>query len=52
MAPPFRQFRRDINMGVDIDTGKIEAVCESGVLTLTLPKSAKAKPMKIKVKEA
>jgi hypothetical protein len=39
-------------MGVDIDTGKIEAVCESGVLTLALPKSPKAKPMKIKVKEA
>ncbi len=48
----FGQFRRDINMGVDIDTGKIEAVCENGILTITLPKSPKARPMKIKVKEA
>ena len=48
----FGQFRRDINLGVDIDTGKIEAVCENGILTITLPKSPKAMPMKIKVKEA
>ena len=47
----FGQFRRDINLGVDIDTGKIEAICENGVLAITLPKSAKAIPMKIKVKE-
>ncbi|MFC1765514.1 Hsp20/alpha crystallin family protein [Planctomycetota bacterium] len=47
----FGQFRRDINVGVDIDTGKIEATCENGILTITLPKSAKAMPMKIRVKE-
>ena len=48
----FGQFRRDVNMGVEINTNKIEAVCENGVLTITLPKSEKAMPMKVKVKEA
>jgi HSP20 family molecular chaperone IbpA len=37
---------------ITIDTGKIEAVCENGILTITLPRSPKARPMKIKVKEA
>ena len=43
-------FRRELNLASDIDTGKIEAVCENGVLMLTLPKSEKGKPVKVKVK--
>ena len=45
-------FRRDLNLATEINADKIEAVCENGVLTLTLPKSEKAKPVKVKVKSA
>jgi len=46
----YGSFRRDLNLATEIDTDKIEAGCENGVLTLTLPKSEKAKPVKVKVK--
>lgn len=44
-------FRRDLNLTGDVDPGKIEAVCRDGVLTITLPKTEKAKAIKVKVKE-
>ena len=47
----YGSFRRDINLGGDVDTEKIEAACKDGVLTVTLPKSEKAKAIKVKVKE-
>jgi len=34
----------------DVDPDKVEASCKNGVLTVTLPKSEKAKAVKIKVK--
>jgi HSP20 family protein len=46
----YGSFRRDLNLATEIDADHIEAVCENGVLTLTLPKSEKAKPVKIKIK--
>lgn len=46
----FGSFRRDLNLAGDVDTGKIEAECKEGVLTLKLPKTEKAKTAKIKVK--
>jgi len=45
----FGSFRREVNLATEVDPKKIDAVCENGVLTLRLPKSEKAKPMKIKV---
>jgi HSP20 family protein len=42
-------FRRTFELDPAIDTGKISARMNQGVLTLTLPKSAKAKPQKITV---
>jgi HSP20 family protein len=48
----YGSFRRALNLASEIDADKIEAVCENGVLTLTLPKSEKAKPVKVKVKGA
>jgi HSP20 family protein len=48
----YGSFRRDLNLATEINPDKIEAVCENGVLTLTLPKSEKAKPVKVKVKDA
>jgi HSP20 family protein len=46
----YGSFRRDLNLSTEIDTDKIEAVCENGILTLTMPKSEKAKPVKVKIK--
>jgi HSP20 family protein len=48
----YGSFRRDLNLATEINADEIEAVCENGVLTLTLPKSEKAKPVKVKVKGA
>jgi len=46
----YGSFRRDLNLLSDIDTSKIEAECKDGILTVTLPKSETAKPVKVKVK--
>ena len=53
-APLFREshevdFRRVFELDPAIDTGRISARMEQGILTLTLPKSEKVKPRKIKV---
>ena len=47
----FGSFRRELNLASDVDPDKIEAFCENGVLTVKLPKSEKAKAIKIKVKD-
>ena len=43
------EYRRTFELDPAIDTGRISARMNQGVLTLTLPKSAKAKPQKIAV---
>ena len=50
MERSWGSFRRDLTLAGDVETGKIEASCKDGVLTVTLPKSEKAKPAKIKIK--
>ncbi len=52
--PLFREsqehdYRRVFELDPAIDTGKISAHMDQGVLTLTLPKSEKVKPRKITV---
>lgn len=52
--PLFREsrdadYRRVFELDPAIDTGKISAHMEQGVLTLTLPKSERVKPRKINV---
>ena len=53
-APLFREcqiadFRRKFELDPAIDSGKISAKIEQGVLTLTLPKSEKVQPRRITV---
>ena len=42
-------FRRVFELDPAIDTGKISATMNQGILTLTLPKSERVKPRKITV---
>jgi len=46
----YGSFRREVTLPTDVDQGKIDAVCKDGVLSITLPKAAKAKTIKVKVK--
>ncbi|MBN2590979.1 MAG: Hsp20/alpha crystallin family protein [Sedimentisphaerales bacterium] len=43
-------FRREITLPTDVDSGKVDATCKEGVLSITMPKAAKAKAVKVKVK--
>jgi len=49
---PLADYRRVFELGPDVDTSKITAQMEQGVLKLHLPKSEKAKPKKIEVQVA
>ncbi len=42
-------FSRSVRIGDEIDTGKVAAAYENGVLTVTLPKREEAKPKKVTV---
>jgi HSP20 family protein len=44
-------YRRVFELDPAIDTSKIPAKMEQGVLTLTLPKSEQVKPRKITISE-
>ena len=46
----YGSFRRELTLPTDVDPSKIEAVCKDGVLSITLPKAASAKAVKVKVK--
>ena len=46
----YGSFRRELNLPTDVDADNIEAVCKEGVLSITLPKAARAKAVKVKVK--
>jgi len=43
-------FRRELTLPTDVDPGKVEAACKDGVLSITLPKAASAKAVKVKVR--
>ena len=44
------RFSRVVSLPGQLNTGKVEAVCTDGVLTVTLPKAEAAKPKQIAVK--
>ena len=44
------KFSRIISLPTQVDTGKVEAHCADGVLTVVLPKAKAAKPKQITVK--
>jgi HSP20 family protein len=46
----YGSFRRDLTLGSEVDASKIDASCKNGVLTVKLPKSERAKAVKVKVK--
>lgn len=46
---PRGPFRRTLRLPVEIESNKVEAKIDNGVLTLTLPKAESARPKKIKV---
>ncbi|UCG12564.1 MAG: Hsp20/alpha crystallin family protein [Deltaproteobacteria bacterium] len=43
-------FRRIISLPTRVDADKVTAACRNGVLTVTLPKAAEAKPRQVEVK--
>ena len=46
----YGSFRRELTLPTDVDQEKINAECKNGILTVTLPKAAKARSIKVKVK--
>jgi HSP20 family protein len=46
----YGSFRRELALPTDVDPGKVEAACKDGVLSITLPKAASAKAVKVKVR--
>ena len=46
----YGSFRRELTLPTDVDSEKIDATCKNGVLSITLPKAAQAKAVKVKVK--
>jgi HSP20 family protein len=46
----YGSFRRDLNLPADVDPNRVEAMCKDGVLSITLPKSERARAVKVRVK--
>jgi HSP20 family protein len=46
----FGSFRRDLALDAEVDASRIDASYKNGVLAISLPKSERAKAVKVKVK--
>jgi HSP20 family protein len=46
----YGKFRRELTLPTDVDSAKVEAAYKDGVLSITMPKAAKAKAIKVQVK--
>ncbi len=49
---PQGEFRRQLFLGDNLDPNKLSAVCDHGVLTLTVPVSEQSKPRKVEIDTA
>jgi HSP20 family protein len=49
---PQGEFRRQLFLGDNLDPNKMTAVCDRGVLTLTIPVSEESKPRKVEIGNA
>jgi len=45
------KFSRTLELPVDVDPNKIEALCRDGIMRITLGKAEHAKPRKIEIKQ-
>lgn len=45
-------YRRQLSLGDDVDTSRISATYENGVLTVSIPLAERAKPRRIEVEHA
>jgi HSP20 family protein len=43
------RFRREIYLGESLDTDRVEASCDRGVLTITIPVAEGSKPRRIEI---
>ncbi len=50
MESSYGSFRRDLTLPDDVDPDKVEATYKDGVLSINLPKTEKAKAIKVKIK--
>jgi HSP20 family protein len=46
---PAGSFSRQLFLGETLDTDHIQATCDNGVLTITIPVAEKAKPRKVEI---
>jgi len=46
----YGSFRRDVGLPTDVNADKVDATCEDGVLSITLPKAEASRARKVKVK--
>jgi len=46
----FGSFQRSFSLPATVDQEKVAAICEKGVLTITLPKKEETKPKQINIK--
>ena len=49
---PHGEFRRQLFLGDNLDTNKLTAVADCGVLTLTIPVSEESKPRKVEISDS
>ena len=47
----YGSFRRDVSLPAEVDANKVEATCKDGVLSITLPKAARSKAVKVQIKD-
>jgi HSP20 family protein len=50
MESSYGSFRRELTLPTDVNADKVDAAYKNGVLSITLPKAAQAKTIKVKVK--